>query len=89
MQASGTNFTAVAAAVKDVAARNAVAASVQSAWKEEPEATPAEVEDVLRDAPESGAPVDETDRYRQRLPTCMLHLRRHVPEQAAICKPSP
>lgn len=75
LQAPKTNFTAVAAAVKDVAARGAAAASVQSGWKEEPVAIPAKVEDVLRDPPESGAPVDESDRYSSSCWLARCHSR--------------
>ena len=63
MQAPETNFTAVAAALEDVAARNAAAAQVQSASMVLGEAKPFNADDVLRDAPDSGSPVDETDRY--------------------------
>ena len=84
MQAPKTNFTAVAAAVKDVAARNAAAASVQSEWKDEHVAVPADVEDVLRDPPESGKPIDETDRYSSHSWLAYCYLSEQFPKQATV-----
>lgn len=58
-----TNFSALAAAVKDVGTRNAAAATVQSGYLDDPKAAPSTLGDVLRDPPDSGTPIDETDRY--------------------------
>ena len=69
-QAPKTDFSAVAVAVKDVAARNAALASTQSEGRGASSVAGASSGwAALRDPPESGAPTDETDR---RAPSALL-----------------
>ena len=79
-QAPKTNFSAVAVAVKDMAARNAALASAQSDGKGAGSvAGSASGWEALRDPPESGAPTDETDR---RAPSALL--RSAMPHARAL-----
>jgi hypothetical protein len=64
MQAAKTNFSALAVAIKNMGARNAALASARS--QSDDAGTPVQplgVDNILRDPPDSGTPVDETDRY--------------------------
>lgn len=64
MQAAKTKFSALAVAIKDVGARNAALASARSQSNDAgTPAAPLSVDDVLRDPPDSGTPIDEMDRY--------------------------
>lgn len=67
MQAPQTNFSALATAVKEMGARNAAIAGTYTEGGEAGTGAASQsVDDVLRDAPDSGKPIDDLDRYATR-----------------------